>query len=258
MIVHDRTRLTVPLIFFNRNNKMRTCFPDKFIRILIRIAGAAVACTAFFMCARTTVLAQGPSPAEIRSSMLELGLTGVQPLPAPDLQEAAGCVRATQTDVRTETLHGRGSIIGLTDREIRILTAAHVTAGAEQGRITFPVGETGGYECTCRVERTDEASDTAVLTVAAGDVPDIVFLGLRAVTPDADPPAEEEIFCIFDGGVSAGTRAEEKAADGFFTCLLDAVPGMSGAGIFNARGGFAGILIGGETGTERVLAAGWK
>ncbi len=283
MIVHDRTRLTVPLFFMKELPRKTRTAPTPF--------AYPAAFLVLFLLLTVQVHAQGPAPEEILASVCSLSLTRCIPLPPEhaDCTAAASAVSATAVRIMTPLRRGSGSILSIDTEAVRLVTANHVVEDVESGNAVFD----GGFQAPFRVEARDEDRDVALLSVGTHALPWTLLLELRTVTADAQtdktgtsasPSAGDAVFCFHGSEVHVGVvvtgeaaiagpddpalsrdtalsrdialshdTARKTPAPTRICCLLEALPGMSGGGVFDDRGYYIGMIYGGEEGDGSLL-----
>lgn len=164
----------------------------------------------------------------------------------------AGNGGTSAVTVRTPYLSGQGVVYEKMEKGICILTTGHVLSGLENGA-SCTVGFADGSTAQASVLYRSDTADVAFLYVEKEDVPK----GVRKVKTDKktfDALAEGDVLCAEDLN---GTQTEQIQGnvvspwiwleDFALNMMLAKIPcrnGMSGCGIYDAKGNFVGILCG--------------
>lgn len=163
--------------------------------------------------------------------------------------------------VRTAYLSGQGVVYEKQEKGICIITAGHVLVGLENGA-NCTVGFADGSTAQASVLYQSDTADVAFLYVEKEDVPK----GVRKVKTDKkafDALAEGDVLCAEDLN---GTQTEQIKGnvvspwiwleDFYINMMLAEMPcrnGMSGCGIYDEKGNFAGILCGSSAEGEAAV-----
>ncbi len=202
------------------------------------------------------------------------------------LRQAALLIRPTCVQIQIGREVGSGSITSITEDYIYILTAAHVVkdmenAGADEN--SYVVFYNGVVAVPEYVGKSDDR-DLAVVKVATTDIEPYDLINLREVTffDDADKDISENdsvVFSMESGSVvdpdinqkyhihGSGTDIAESFVYGtvlkkdvlvtdfgynMIYVKCNAQHGMSGAGVFDMKGRYVGLLAGGSDNKEMV------
>lgn len=193
-------------------------------------------------------------------------LLTVNVLPAAgDEMSEQGLIEALRNSAVTVTVgeyHGSGVIVLVNDREIRVITSAHLMEGYEQGIVSFANGKAGfGNVSGYYADR-----DFCILSLLRQDMAEDFCDGLTAASIDADRleeiVAKEQIYVV-ESSINAGANTlVGKVIDTDYYVpdfdmrmlylYIDATEGMSGAGCFDSEGYLLGLLVGGTENSEAV------
>lgn len=202
------------------------------------------------------------------------------------LRAAATLIRPSCVQVRVGREVGSGSITAITSDYIEILTAAHVVKGMDgddAGEKKFVIFYNGVVAVPEYAGISDDR-DLAVLMVPTKAIEPYDLINLREVTffEDADDDLSEKdsvVFSLKSGDVvdpdinqkyhihGTGTDIAESYVYGtvmkkdvlvtdfgynMLYVKCDAEHGMSGAGVFDMKGRYVGLLAGGSDNKEMV------
>ena len=223
---------------------------------------------------------------------LEANLFAIRPLARGGVAAAFESVRPSVVQIVGNDTYGSGNIYEITGEEVKILNCAHVCADQntesdaekETGeiRITF----FNGYSVRATRLFLDQNADLALLSVWTKEIPANILLQLKKITLTKDlPPAGSPLFLVHEAeplqmeqkSASSGTqmtntdRQQEISMEAFAGMVYrqktlvkelgkeriyascKALPGMSGGGAFDDKGGYIGMLEGGTFQNEAFL-----
>ncbi len=180
--------------------------------------------------------------------------------PTGDIGTAIDYVCKTVVSVKTEGAEGSGNIWRISPTYIDVITAGHV-ANEGNADITFYDGLTAQGS----VIRFNDEKDIALIRIKQKELKkaakeqgysedssfDLPYESVRAAK--YTPLSHDDIFIMEakTGTASVGTieSVDEFIPDfdmNMIYCLCDVDPGMSGSGLFDNKGHYLGILLGGS------------
>lgn len=188
---------------------------------------------------------------------------------------------------------GSGNIYEITKNEVKILTCAHVCAdknrGSDAEKETGEIGITffNGYSVRATSLFLDRNADLALLSVRTKEIPASILLQLKKAALSKDlPSVGSPLFLVHEAeppftdkkSAASGNQTANKELPGrevFMEAFAgtvyrqktlvkelgkermeascQALPGMSGGGAFDERGGYIGMLEGGTFQNEAFL-----
>ncbi len=161
---------------------------------------------------------------------------------------------------------GNGVIYSIDDNEITIATASHVIS--DEGDITVTFCDK--KESPASLQRQDSSLDIAFLIVEKSDNKNSDNIYKAVAISDAselpsytNPGTPVYVFNSITGKTQSGSIAllsvySEDFGMDLMCCYLDADPGMSGCGLFDADAHFLGMLLGGTDDGKSVYIPGSK
>ena len=224
---------------------------------------------------------------------LEADLFAIRPLARGDVASSFERVRPSVVQIVGKDTFGSGNIYEITKTEVKILTCAHVCADKNRGSdaeketgeicITF----FNGYSARATSLFLDRNADLALLSVRTKEIPASILLQLKkaALSKDlpsvgsplflvheAEPPFTDkknaasgrqtantnlprrEVFMeVFAGTVYRQKTLVKELGKERIYANCQALPGMSGGGAFDDKGGYIGMLEGGTFQNEAFL-----
>ena len=151
-------------------------------------------------------------------------------------------------------LSGSGNIWKIGKKTITVITASHVIDDKEDITVYFWNGD----HASAQVFTNNEEKDFCLLTVKVDDTKKI---DIKEVKPEKNlPESGENIFMVIPdyNTASAGLVASPETFSEDFNqnviyCYLDVNEGMSGGGLFDYKGRYLGLLLGGSDEGEGVF-----
>ena len=151
-------------------------------------------------------------------------------------------------------LSGSGNIWKIGKKTITVITASHVIDDKEDITVYF----WNGAHATAQIFTNNVESDYCLLTVKVDDTKKI---DIEEVKPGKNlPKSGENIFMVIPdyNTASAGLVASPETFSEDFNqdviyCYLDVNEGMSGGGLFDYKGRYLGLLLGGSDEGEGVF-----
>lgn len=224
---------------------------------------------------------------------LEADLFAIRPLARGDVASSFERVRPSVVQIVGKDTFGSGNIYEITKNEVKILTCAHVCADQNRGsdaeketgeiRITF----FNGYSVRATSLFLDQNADLALLSVLMKEIPANILLQLKKITLTKDlPSVGSPLFLVHEAeppftdkkSAASGNQTANRKLPGrgvFMEAFAgtvyrqktlvkelgkermeancQALPGMSGGGAFDERGGYIGMLEGGTFQNEAFL-----
>ncbi len=162
--------------------------------------------------------------------------------------------------------YGNGVIYSIDDNEIIIATASHVISEDDDITVTF----CDKKESSASLIRQDLSLDIAFLKVEKSDkeytddiYKAVAISGSSELPSYTDPGTQVYVYDSITGKTQAGSIAlssvySEDFEMDLICCYLDADPGMSGCGLFNADSHCLGMLLGGTDDGKSVYIPGSK
>lgn len=165
--------------------------------------------------------------------------------------------------IREGSSHGSGVVIDVNETYIVVATVAHLVEGFDQAIVSFAGGET----LFGNITYSDSGSDVAIVKVETQYVDDLFLKTIEKAKVDMnridETKIDEEAYLI-GSAVDISSNATEgiiKSKDYFIPefdenllyLYADAMPGMSGGGVFDTDGYLLGIISAGSD-TAEVLA----
>jgi len=164
--------------------------------------------------------------------------------------------RALKSSVTIDSgrLSGSGNIWKIGKKTITVITASHVIDDKEDITVYFWNGD----HASAQIFTNNAENDYCLLTVKVDDTKKI---DIEEVKPGKNlPESGENIFMVIPdyNTASAGLVASPETFSEDFNqnviyCYLDVNEGMSGGGLFDYKGRYLGLLLGGSDEGEGVF-----
>ncbi len=260
----------------------------KRISILLLTIGMVFAVNVFEV-SELKVNAQGPGPKEVAGDMIECQAFAVPVAKdneetEDNLKRVALCVRPSTVQIQVGSEYGTGNIISIDNEKIKILTAGHVVKNWSEGRSNYVIFYDGAI-AGASLEAVDDYYDAAVVSVKTSDIDAFDLLRLRSVhldfegMGDFDKKKNEVVFSldsehvvnakevqkydyygkntgigskyIYGGVINPDIMVRDYGYNMIYV-KCEAHGGMSGGGVFDINGNYAGMLVGGSEKKEMV------
>ncbi len=192
--------------------------------------------------------------ASIATLLLLSACTGCSGQGDGDFDSAFNHALKTSVTIDSGNLSGSGNIWKIGKKTITVITASHVIDDKEDITVYFWNGD----HASAQVFTNNEEKDFCLLTVKVDDTKKI---DIKEVKPGKNlPESGENIFMVIPdyNTASAGLVASPETFSEDFNqdviyCYLDVNEGMSGGGLFDYKGRYLGLLLGGSDEGEGVF-----
>ncbi len=239
-----------------------------------------------FMISGLTTHAAGPMPSEIAESMISLDAFETSPIDdaqydsEDSVYDVALNVRPSSVQIQIGGSYGEGSIFSIDDRNISILTAAHVLNSTQAPPLV--IFYTGAI-AEANITYIDSTLDAAILSVPTDNIDAYDLIHLKRIRTDTTSfykfekeinpivitldsertvnPKQNQIYNINGSGTGIaesymyGTLLNPEILVTTFGYKMlyakcSAHSGMSGGGVFDTHGNYIGLLNGGTDKNE--------
>ena len=192
--------------------------------------------------------------ASIATLLLLIACTGCSGQGDGDFDSAFNHALKTSVTIDSGKLSGSGNIWKIGKKTITVITASHVIDDKEDITVYFWNGD----HASAQVFTNNTKKDYCLLTVKVDDTKKIDIEELKPAK--ALPESGANIFMVIPdyNTASAGlvaspdTFSEDFNQDVIY-CYLDVNEGMSGGGLFDYKGRYLGLLLGGSDEGEGVF-----
>lgn len=195
-------------------------------------------------------------------ALVHLNLTDTPVLTEENIDEAYANVLCSAVRIQGNGHYGSGSIYAMTEEEIIVVSNKHVLQYFDdESYVTFQGGRSEGG----RIVGVSEKADVGFISISISDFTYEELLQLKSVRKQEDfldntkentrffmidAASDSSSPAIYTGSIIDNNRFLTEYGMEMLYGNAPAVPGMSGAGIFDCYGNYIGILSGGTEHNE--------